>query len=144
MKCVEFKIQYGCPNSPGFTSSIFKGWRLNGSVGSLRRCDRIVDRSILVFDPGSITGSFIKSYIKGSAIITISLCSIACARARSKFQNTPRKSFGISPKSSSTWSSISFAFLTFSPKANHAAIASDGFSDHLFTITVAFSNTSGL
>ena len=51
---------------PGITSSIFKGERLNGSVGSLRRWERIVDRSMEVLDVGRTTGSSINVYIKGS------------------------------------------------------------------------------
>lgn len=53
--------------SPGITSSIFRSERLNGSVGSLRRWERIVERSMEVLDVGRITGSSINVYINGSA-----------------------------------------------------------------------------
>lgn len=50
----------------GTTSSMESGARLNGSVGSDKRWDLIVDRSIVVFDDGNTTGSRISVYIKGS------------------------------------------------------------------------------
>ena len=51
---------------PGFTSSILSGARLNGSLGSLRRWDWMVDRSMDTLELGRITGSSIKVYIRGS------------------------------------------------------------------------------
>ena len=53
-------------NVPGMTSSILRGTRLNGSLGSLRRCDRIVERSIVTREAGRITGSSIRLKIRGS------------------------------------------------------------------------------
>ena len=51
---------------PGTTSSIFNGARLKGSVESLSRCERIVERSMDVFEVGRMTGSFISVYTRGS------------------------------------------------------------------------------
>ena len=48
------------------TSSILNGARLNGSFGSLNKCERMVDRSIDVLDMGKMTGSSISVNIKGS------------------------------------------------------------------------------
>lgn len=53
-------------NPPGMTSSIINGARLNGSFGSLSRCERMVERSKEVFDVGSMTGSSMIVNISGS------------------------------------------------------------------------------
>ena len=59
----------------GMTSSILSGTRLNGSLGSDNRCALIVAMSMLVFDEGSVTGSFIREYMRGSGRdITVSAC----------------------------------------------------------------------
>ena len=51
---------------PGTTSSILNGARLNGSFGSLSRCDRMVERSTDVREVGRMTGSSISVNIRGS------------------------------------------------------------------------------
>ena len=62
MRCVHLGLRF----LPGMTSSIFRGARLNGSLGSLRRWERMVDLSIDVFEVGRMTGSSISVYISGS------------------------------------------------------------------------------
>lgn len=42
------------------------GARLNGSVGSDKRCALIVERSIVVREDGSFTGSLMSVYMSGS------------------------------------------------------------------------------
>lgn len=54
---------------PGTTSSILNGARLNGSFGSLSRCDRMVERSTDVREVGRMTGSSISVNIRGSRYI---------------------------------------------------------------------------
>jgi len=51
---------------PGTTSSIFNGERLNGSCGSLRRIERMVDLSTELREVGRMTGSSIRVASNGS------------------------------------------------------------------------------
>lgn len=51
------------------TSSIASGIRLNGSVVSDSKCDLIVDRSMVVRDVGSMTGSLIMENMSGSGMV---------------------------------------------------------------------------
>jgi hypothetical protein len=53
-------------SSFGLTSSSFKGTRLKGSVESLSKCAFMVDKSMVVFDDGKITGFSISVKSKGS------------------------------------------------------------------------------
>lgn len=64
---------------PGTTSSIFNGARLKGSLGSLRRWERIVDRSMDILDVGRMTGSFMMAYIKGSAQVNCRLVGMSAS-----------------------------------------------------------------
>ena len=50
----------------GTTSSSLSGTRLKGSVVSDKRCDLMVDRSIVVLEDGKITGSRMIVYMRGS------------------------------------------------------------------------------
>lgn len=53
-------------DAPGSHSSSLSGIRLKGSVGSERRCDLMVDRSMVVLDEGRMTGSRMRVYMSGS------------------------------------------------------------------------------
>ena len=62
-------VEYeGADNVPGMTSSIFRGERLNGSLGSLRRMERMVDLSTELREVGKMTGSSISVASTGSII----------------------------------------------------------------------------
>lgn len=50
----------------GTTSSIFRGARLKGSFGSERRCERMVERSMVVREVGRMTGSVMRVNMRGS------------------------------------------------------------------------------
>ncbi len=132
---------------PGMTSSMRKGARLKGSLGSLSRCDRMVDRSIDTLDVGRITGSFIRSNINGSRSRKVSRAVEPTAQGTGrgrKRKPVPRNSSGMTPRSSSACSSASFAFLNFSPNLVHADIASGDFNDHRRNNQVASSTIAGL
>ena len=55
----------------GKTSSILRGARLKGSFGSLRRWERMVERSIVVLEVGRMTGSVIRVNMRGSGTMGI-------------------------------------------------------------------------
>ena len=65
---VSDETKYGTARDAlGMTSSRVRGIRLNGSLVSDNRCDLIVDRSTIVRDEGSVTGSRMRVYMSGSA-----------------------------------------------------------------------------
>lgn len=93
------------------TSSMERGARLKGSFESDNRCDLIVDRSMMVLDEGSMTGSRMTVAISGSAQRIMSY------RSRVRMCHIPKNSSGISPRSSSA-SNEAFASSTLSTNAS--------------------------
>lgn len=68
-------------HSPGTTSSIESGTRLNGSLVSDNKCDLMVDRSTTARDEGNVTGSRITVNIRGSKKIdAVEIPQTSCAR----------------------------------------------------------------